>query len=130
MSTRFQLLAPAGEVLVSSYVGAGQYIFQVPAEAGSVGSPAPRAFRLYFAVDKATSINPASDYLKLDTSPDDGATWFNLPLDESASDAFNFLTGKSGTSIKFETVVWLLPGTSARLRANAGLTLTKVGIPY
>lgn len=130
MTPNFHLLSVAGNALISTYTGSGAYIFDVPPEGGAIGSSPMRSFRLCFAVDKATSINEASDYLKLDTSPDDGATWFMLPEDGSASDAFNFLTGKSGTSIKFETIVWLTPGTKVRLRASPGLTLTKVGIPY
>lgn len=131
MSNRtFHLLAPAGQALIAAYEGTGDFVFKAPALAGEVGSPSMRAFKLHFAVSKGSSISDATDYLKLDSSPDGGATWFYIPEDGNSSDAFNFLSGKSGTSVAFQTVVWLFPGEWVRLRANAGITLDKVGIQY
>ena len=130
MPLSFHNLATPGSVLISAFVGSGSEIFTAPPQGLDAGSAPMRPYKLCFAVTKATSISAASDYLKLDTSSDGGTTWNYLQEDGSAADAFNFLTGKTGTSVSFETVVWLTPGQKVRLRANAGLTLTKVGFAH
>lgn len=130
MPLSFHNLATPGSVLISAFVGSGSEIFAAPPTGLDLGSAPMRPYKLCFAVTKATSISSASDYLKIDTSSDDGSTWNYLQEDASAADAFNFLTGKTGTSVSFEAVVWLAPGQKARLRASAGLTLAKVGFAY
>lgn len=129
MTPNFHLLAPAGEVLISAYVGSSSYIFDVPPIASSAGAGHMRAFKLSFSISKGSALD-GGDYLKLETSPDGGTTWVKLPAAYDDSDGANFLDGKSGTSASFEAQVWLMPGQKVRLTANAGLTLTKVGISY
>ena len=129
MTPNLHLLAPAGEVLISAYVGSSGYVFDVPPTANSAGTGHMRAFKFSFDISKGSALD-SGDYLKLQTSPDGGTTWVNLPAAYDDSDAANFLDGKSGTSASFEATVWLMPGQKVRLKANAGLTLTKVGISY
>lgn len=130
MTPNFHLLAPAGEVLVGAYVGSGAYIFDVPPLAGEGGSPSMRSFKLSFSVSKGSALD-SNDYLRLETSPDGGTTWTKLQASYDDAAGANFLDGKTGgTSAAFEALVWLFPGQKCRLLANAGLTLTKVGISH
>lgn len=130
MTPNLHLLAPAGEVLISAYVGSGAYIFDAPPLANSLGSGMPRRFRFCFSVTKATAID-SGNYLRLETSPDGGTTWFAVQASYDDSAAANFLAGKTGvTSAAFEIPVEFFAGQKVRLRASAGLTLGLVGIVY
>lgn len=130
MSTPFHLLSAAGNVLISAYVGSGQYVFTAPPLGAEVGAARMRPFSFSFSVSKGTAID-ASDYLRLEKSPDDGTTWVAIQAAYNDSAGANFLDGKTGgLTAAFESVVWLTPGQQVRLKANAGLTLTKVGISY
>lgn len=130
MRKEFHLLAQAGSVLVSAYVGSGQYVFTAPPLGSEAGAARMRPFSFCFSISKGTALD-ANDYLRLEKSPDEGTTWVAIQSAYDDSAGANFLDGKTGgLTAAFEAVVWLMPGQQVRLKANAGLTLTKVGISY
>lgn len=130
MTPNFHLLAPAGEVLISAYVGSSSYIFDVPALADALGSGPARRMKFCYSVTKGSAIDSGTDYVRLETSPDGGTTWFGMLGNYDDAAAANFLEGKSGTSAAFELPIELFAGQKVRMTASAGLTLVRCGFSH
>ena len=131
MQPNFQKLSVDNNALIAAYAGAGDFVFRVPPTAMAVGAGAPRAFDLFFSATKGTAIDPTVDYLRLEKSPDEGASWFGVLAAHDDGSAANFLSGKTGqTSVACVVSVLLWPGQHVRLAASAGLTLVKNGFTY
>ena len=131
MTPNFFKLSVDANVLAAPFVGATSYVFDVPPDGRSVGSGTQRRVPFFFSITKGSAINPATDYVRLERSPDGGTTWYGVLAEYDATAAANFLAGQSGqTSVAFTVPVELWAGEKVRMTASSGLTLVKNGFLF